>query len=77
MEKNTSNGISFPILLFVIFATLKLAGSIDWSWWWVASPIWIPFLIGFGLMVFAIFFFTTLILLGYSEKDIEEKLKKK
>lgn len=21
---------------------LKLTGVIDWSWWWILSPIWIP-----------------------------------
>jgi hypothetical protein len=31
---------------FVVFLILKLVGVIDWSWWWIASPIWIAFLIG-------------------------------
>ncbi len=25
--------------LFLIFLTLKLTGFIDWSWFWVASPL--------------------------------------
>ena len=29
-------------LLTIVFITLKLIGKIDWSWWWVLSPIWIP-----------------------------------
>jgi hypothetical protein len=24
-----------------VFIVLKLTGFIDWSWWWVLSPIWI------------------------------------
>ena len=28
-------------LLLVTFVVLKLTGVIDWSWWWVLSPIWI------------------------------------
>lgn len=28
--------------LLLIFLTLKLTNLIDWSWWWVLSPIWIP-----------------------------------
>lgn len=32
-------------LLFIVFLVLKLVGVISWSWWWVFSPIWIPFLI--------------------------------
>lgn len=34
------NGIGFGTLLFLIFLTLKLTGYIDWSWWWVAAPLW-------------------------------------
>ena len=31
-----------PVLVvFVVFLILKLAGTIDWSWWWVTAPLWI------------------------------------
>lgn len=26
--------------LALLFIGLKLLGKIDWSWWWVLSPIW-------------------------------------
>ena len=41
----SSGGIGFPGILTVLFVGLKLGGVIDWSWWWVLSPIWISFLI--------------------------------
>ena len=28
-------------MLLVAFIVLKLCGVIDWSWWWVLSPVWI------------------------------------
>lgn len=28
--------------LTIVFLVLKLCGEIDWSWWWVLSPTWIP-----------------------------------
>jgi len=28
--------------VFLIFLTLKLCGVIDWSWWWVFAPLWMP-----------------------------------
>lgn len=31
-----------PTLLLVLFIGLKLTGNIDWSWWWVFSPVWVP-----------------------------------
>ena len=36
------SGIGLDIILFVVFLILKLTGDIDWSWWWVTSPLWIP-----------------------------------
>lgn len=32
--------------LGLIFIVLKLLGIITWSWLWVLSPFWIPFVIG-------------------------------
>lgn len=29
-------------LLTVLFIGLKLTNYINWSWWWVLAPIWIP-----------------------------------
>ena len=29
-------------LLTVLFVGLKLTKYIDWSWWWVLAPLWIP-----------------------------------
>lgn len=33
---------SLSTLLTVLFVGLKLGGVVDWSWWWVVSPLWIP-----------------------------------
>jgi len=40
MEKE-SGGIGFVGALQITFVVLKLCKVIDWSWWWVLSPIWI------------------------------------
>jgi len=54
-ETTTAATNSFPFLsiLTLIFITLKLTGYIAWSWWWVLSPLWIPFAIvlGIGIIV--------------------------
>ena len=47
-SKSNSNGISFSGLLTVVFITLKLTDTIDWSWVWVLSPLWIS--VGLGLL---------------------------
>jgi len=45
-------GTSLPTLLTVLFIALKLCDIIDWSWWWVLSPI--PIVLGVALGVFAV-----------------------
>jgi len=35
-------GINTTGLLLIVFIVLKLLHVIDWSWWWVLSPLWIP-----------------------------------
>lgn len=41
----------FVILLTILFIGLKLTNYINWSWWWVLSPLWIPTRIGFIVLL--------------------------
>ena len=45
------SGIGLDIILFVVFLILKLTGDIDWSWWWVTSPLWIPIAVVIVFMI--------------------------
>ena len=45
MSESRTGGIGFSGLLTIVFITLKLTDYIDWSWWWVLSPLWIPFVV--------------------------------
>jgi hypothetical protein len=40
-QQVTSGGFGLSTVLFIIFLILKLTNTIDWSWWWVTSPLWI------------------------------------
>lgn len=42
MKENTSGGIGLAGVLFIVFLVLKLTNVINWSWWWVTAPLWIP-----------------------------------
>lgn len=42
----TYTGISASGLLGIAFIILKLTHVINWSWWWVTAPFWIPFVLG-------------------------------
>jgi uncharacterized membrane protein YtjA (UPF0391 family) len=54
-------------ILFFIFMTLKLTGHIDWSWWWVTAPLWIP--AGVVFIVFMILLLYSLVQV-WREDDI-------
>ena len=49
----SAGGGSPAALLGIAFIILKLCGVIDWSWWWVAAPLWGPVAL---LAVLALFF---------------------
>jgi hypothetical protein len=51
---------SFNILVFLLFFLLKINNVINWSWWWVTSPIWIPLALA---LIGIIFLFLTAVLL--------------
>ena len=74
------NGLGLPSVLFLLFLTLKLTNNIDWSWWWVTSPIWIPIGILFivFLIAFLIFLIWGIILLtkGKTSEEISEMFNK-
>ena len=56
MSESRTGGIGFSGLLTIVFITLKLTEYIDWSWWWVLSPLWIPFVvIAIVIVLLAIF----------------------
>ena len=69
-DTNTSNvavgGTSFLNLLFLTFLVLKLTKVIDWSWWWVTAPLWIPFGL---LLVLVVGLVAALIWAGVSNHD--------
>jgi len=57
MSKETSSGgIGLTGMLTVLFVGLKLMHYIDWSWWWVLSPLWLPLPV-----LFVVFFLILLV----------------
>ena len=46
-----SGGVDFIDALTLLFIGLKLTGTIDWSWWWVLSPMWISLAVAIVLAI--------------------------
>lgn len=41
MARENNYKISYFDIILVVLIILKLTGTIDWSWWWVLSPLWV------------------------------------
>jgi len=41
-------------LLTLVFITLKLTDTIDWSWWWVLAPMWVPLTFVLTIVIFCL-----------------------
>ena len=55
MIKKVTITYSFPIatIIFLAFFFAKIFDKIDWSWWWIFSPLWLPFAILLGVLAIA------------------------
>jgi len=70
---NSSGGIGVAGLLGVVFVTLKLTHTIDWSWWWVTAPFWGP-----AALVLALFIIGGILVgIGKGIDSIEDKKAEK
>jgi hypothetical protein len=58
-SSSSSGGIGFVGLLTIAFVVLKLCKVIDWSWWWVLSPVWIS-----AVLLAAFFFVAVIVCIG-------------
>lgn len=64
---STNGGIGFLGALTILFIALKLTHVIDWSWWWVLAPIWLPtviVLVIISIIAFVAFWYKK----GYNSK---------
>lgn len=50
-DRSARGGIGFLSLLTILFVGLKLTHYIDWSWWWVLAPLWIPWAVVLGVVL--------------------------
>ncbi len=73
-NKKSNSGLSLTAVLFIVFLVLKLTGNIDWSWWWVTSPLWMPFAILLGLFFIVVILIVIALIFGMSVDDIKQKI---
>ncbi len=74
-SNSSSGGVGVAGLLGVLFIGLKLGHVIDWSWWWVLAPFWIPAGVVLTLLAFAGIVAGAVKLLDKAEDSREEKAR--
>lgn len=47
--------VSIPAVVGVILVILKLAGVIDWSWWLVLLPLYLPWVVFIAMVAWVMF----------------------
>ena len=70
--KSSKSGLSLTGVLFIVFLVLKLTGLINWSWWWITSPLWLPLSIAFGIILILL-----LVSLVFGKGNILKDFRKK
>ena len=66
-DKKVSGRVGFCELLAIAFIVLKLLKVIDWSWWLVLAPLWIPLVI--ALIILAVLKIAEVIVERMDDKD--------
>lgn len=59
------------ILLLVALTALKLLDVLNWSWFWVLSPLWIPFAIVLVLWAMFLVFVVGVMLAAFLAKAFD------
>lgn len=52
-----SGGVGFCGTLTIVFIVLRLTNVIDWDWWWVLAPLWVPLAIVLLVVVIAAIYY--------------------
>lgn len=53
-QSTSTGGAGFLTLLTLLFIGLKLTGYIQWSWFWVLSPLLLPIIVVFVIAIIAL-----------------------
>ena len=71
MNNNNKVVVHSPIcmILFIVFLVLKLTNVINWSWWWVTAPLWIPSAIIIGIALLVVVAFIIEMILSKNKKN--------
>jgi hypothetical protein len=68
MENNKKITVSLVgitnVLVFLAFFFAKIFDKIDWSWWWVFCPLWIPIAFVLFIIIMALISYFIIVLIS-------------
>lgn len=64
----------FLKLLALVFITLKLLQQIDWSWWYVIMPLWLPMVV--SIVFGGLYIWATIAGGRHRSKDLSSSLRR-
>lgn len=77
---NKGYGSTLVGLAWVVIIALKVTDVIDWSWWWILVPLWLPLafsgiIIGVGLIMLVLGLIGLIIgTISFFAQAVKEKL---
>jgi|TARA_Y100000310_G_scaffold177906_1_gene177881 membrane protein YdbS with pleckstrin-like domain len=64
----------FALGLTLVFIILKLTSHINWSWWWVFSPLWI--LLAIDILILLLVILLVSIFTCHKKPKLKRRMKK-
>ena len=71
MKNQVNGGVSLCSLLTVAFVVLKLCKVIEWDWWLVLWPLWVPWAVVAAVGVILALVIVAIKVVRYALKGIE------
>jgi len=53
MSNNSDTGENTLGTIFIVLTLLKIFGLVNFSWWWLLIPFWIPILLAIVIGMFS------------------------
>lgn len=64
MKKSIGCLSPLTVIIFLAFFFAKITGYLDWSWWWIFSPLWIPSAIIITICIIVALLYLSAIIIG-------------
>lgn len=74
MKRFFEDGLSFGVVLTIIFLLLQACKIINWSVWWLLAPLWMPIAITIvlGGLIFIFSMFAAMVAISIEKRRLKK-----